>query len=135
MLLLNGSTRSPTLTPPHLSRPPPTSTHAPTPSSSRPTTDDTISVKTTPSPRRSLQQEKGASGMAVKTAGGLGFVPQGVFVCSVAGKPQKEVFGLGGSRHRGVGLAAGQPGIAELGVGLAAGQPGIAGLGVGFAAG
>ncbi|GJY16256.1 hypothetical protein Tco_0386678 [Tanacetum coccineum] len=62
----------------------------------------------------------GASGMAVETAGG---------------KPQKEVFGLGGSRHRGVGLAAGQPGIAGLGVGLAAGQPGIAGLGVGLAAG
>ncbi|GJV61913.1 hypothetical protein Tco_1468013 [Tanacetum coccineum] len=40
-----------------------------------------------------LSQKKGASGMAVETAGG---------------KPQKEVFGLGGSRHRGVGLAAGQ---------------------------
>ncbi|GJX11384.1 MAK10-like protein [Tanacetum coccineum] len=49
--------------------------------------------------------EKGASGMAVETARGLGFVPQGVFVCSVARKSQKGVFGLGGSRHRGVGLA------------------------------
>ncbi|GKE67483.1 hypothetical protein Tco_1521644, partial [Tanacetum coccineum] len=67
---------------------------------------------------------KGALGMAVETARGLGFVPQGVFVCSVAGKPQKEVFGLGGSRHRGVGLAAGQTGIDGLGVGLAARQPG-----------
>ncbi|GJX25080.1 hypothetical protein Tco_0231376 [Tanacetum coccineum] len=43
--------------------------------------------------------------MAVETAGGLGFVPQGVFGCSVARKSQKGVFGLGGSRHRGVGLA------------------------------
>ncbi|GJZ53495.1 hypothetical protein Tco_0608380 [Tanacetum coccineum] len=49
---------------------------------------------------------------------------------SGGGKPQKEVFGLGGSRHRGVGLAAGQPGIAGLGVGLAARQPGTTGGGM-----
>ncbi|GJY51533.1 hypothetical protein Tco_0442380 [Tanacetum coccineum] len=74
----------------------------------------------TPGIYRIGQQQEAAFGLfygtkgclfGCKTAGwgAFGF-RRGVFVCSVAGKPQKEVFGLGGSRHRGVGLAARQPG-------------------------